>query len=285
MPFQMTVAVYNSAGELVRMLYQGAASAQPTQLHWQGGAGQPLSLDLPGPLADGSTGLVWNGLNAAGQTVRSGSYLLKVETQDPFGAVQTLQATVQMLATGAPPQLALYNSAGELVRHWDLQALGLDAVDLGHVSAAQLELKGPQGTATTLAWDGLNDAGQPLNGGVYSLVLRQSDPGKPTSVVRSITIIPADGPDPLASLEPEQNPVPAGQHTAVFRYSPRPGVRLQAALYSLAGERVAVADASTPGRLRVSLDGAASGVYMLVAEASGGGQRQTRRVLKLGLVR
>jgi hypothetical protein len=285
MPYQMTVAAYNSAGELVRLIYQGAASAQPVALQLHGGNGQPVSLDLPGPLADGSTSLLWSGDNASGQSLSSGTYIIKVQTLDPFGDVQTLQGTVQMLAVGAPAQLALYNSAGELVRHWDLQALGFDAVDLGHASASEVELKGLQGAVLALPFDGLNDAGQPLAGGTYSLILRQNGAGKPPTIVRSITIIPSAGSDPLADLAPEQNPVPPGQERLILRYTPMAGVSLQGALYNLAGERVALADASQAGRLSVPLGGAASGVYFLSVEASGSGTRSQRRTLKIAVTR
>jgi len=197
MPFQMTVAAYNSAGELVRLIYQGAASVQPTEMVLEGGIGLPISLALPGPLQDGRDHLLWLGENQSGQRVSSGSYVIKIETLDPFGHVSTLQQSVQMLTTESPTELALYNSAGELVRHWDLQALGFDAVDLGRVQDGSVELKDLTGAVMGLAMDGLNDAGQPLAGGVYNLVLRRNSADKPPTIVRPVNIVPAAGPDPL----------------------------------------------------------------------------------------
>ena len=285
MPYQLSVGAYNSAGELVRLIYQGLASAEPTELTLSGGNGQPVSLALPGPLADGSTSLFWKGENQAGQPISSGVYVIKLQTTDSFGQVDTLQKDVQMLATEQAAQLALYNSAGELVRHWDLKTLGFDAVDLGRVLDGSVELKDLQGAVMGLPMDGLNDAGQPLTGGVYNLVLRRGGPGSSASIIRSISIVPAAGADPLEGLAPEQNPLPAGQDLIALRYTPQAGVFVEGSLFNLAGERVAVADSAQAGRLVVALGRGASGVYLFVVEAKGAGLRPARRTVKIGVVR
>jgi hypothetical protein len=285
MPYQMSVGAYNSAGELVRLIYQGLASAQPTELQLSGGNGLPVTLALPGPLADGATSLFWKGENQAGQPISSGVYVIKIQTTDPFGQISTLQKDVQMLTLEAQAQLALYNSAGELVRHWDLKTLGFDAVDLGRVLDGSVELKDLQGSILGLPMDGLNDAGQPLTGGVYNLVLRRGGPGGAPSIIRAINIVPSVGSDPLEGLAPEQNPLPAGQTTIALRYSPQAGVFVEGSLFNLAGERVAVADGSQAGRLVVQLGREASGVYLFVVEAKGPGMRPARRTVKIGVVR
>ena len=70
MPYQLVMAAYNSAGELVRRIYSGGAQTIPSTLDGMGsllvaGSGS-VTLQLGGQLAAGGTSLSWNGTNDAG---------------------------------------------------------------------------------------------------------------------------------------------------------------------------------------------------------------------------
>ena len=116
------LAVYNSAGEEVRHLYQGRVYADPLHVSLSASAviagNIPLTLFLSGPLEEGGDRLFWNGTNDQGQNMSNGLYYLKAQATDPFGRVTTLVMEV-LVMNPRKAFLEICNSAGEVVRHMD----------------------------------------------------------------------------------------------------------------------------------------------------------------------
>lgn len=283
MPYQLSVALYNSSGERVRLVYEGPASSAPEGYSVSGGISEPLIITLPGALPDGSHTLRWDQDNDGGQSVASGSYILKLQGVDPFGAVLAYSKVIQVQQLPGEAQLVLYNSAGEAVRHYDPAALGLDPVDLGRTDAGRVQLKDRNGSLAWMPLDGLNDSGQVLLGGNYSLVLHWADSSGSHTVTRDVVMVPAPGAELLKDLSLEQNPVPAGRPLAI-RYQPC-SCQVTVRVHDLAGQLISQASDSGSGRLELALDRSASGIYLVTIEADANGQRPLRRVLKAALIR
>jgi hypothetical protein len=283
-PYKLTIALYSPSGERVRLLYDGASTGAADGFTVVGGLYDPIQIQLPVQLADGSTALIWQRDNDGGQAVASGTYVLKIESTDPFGSVTALTKSIQVLAAPGEAQLVLYNAAGEAVRHLDAKALGLDPVDLGgRLDSTGFELKERDGSLAWLPFDGLNDSGQPLQGGSYQLLLSWSDASGRHTDSRGLVIVPAPGADFLASAGFAQNPVPAGAE-AQIRYSPCT-CQVHATVHDLAGQLVAQGVDPGTGVLPLPLLRSASGIYLVTLEVEGSGVRVQRRTLKLALIR
>jgi hypothetical protein len=141
MPDQMSVTIYNSAGEKVRQLYQGGSQIMPGGFSESVGAFEALagsvSLVFPGQLQSGGSSLQWNGSNDGGQAVGAGSYTIMVSLVDAYGAVQTWTKNVTVLPQALSQSLSVYNSAGELVASLDCSGwAGREITQIGFSAAS-----------------------------------------------------------------------------------------------------------------------------------------------------
>lgn len=301
MPYLLSLDIYNSAGELVRRLYRGAAQFAPTELRTEGGEVlayglNPLVLALEGALEGIGNGpvslLAWDGSNDAGQPVDGGLYRLSAELRDSFGSVQTLNLAVQVLPAAPRQRLRIYNSAGEQVAELALPAQpGLrllkvpDSVALespaGPGSKLSIVLQGPAGELA-VEWDGRNSRGEPVSQGAYLLELSVESPG--AGVRREHKLVQVLRGPHLDGLEAAAAPQPWRGGPLRLRFQPKPGL-LRLDLFNLAGERVRTqAGAADTGVLDVpDPAGLAGGVYLAVLEWTAPGQAPRRQVLKLAL--
>jgi hypothetical protein len=129
----------------------------------------------------------------------------------------------------------------------------------------------------------LGDGGQPLQGGVYTLVLVWVDAGGRHTISQPMTVIPKASAEPLALAHLQVNPLPPGQPLRV-QYAPC-ACQVQARLYDLNGQLVSQGADAGSGLLTVPVDRRASGIYLLELKAFGGGLRPQRVVLKAALLR
>ena len=310
MPHTVIIAAYNAAGERVRILYSGAAQYQIGDLKlsapvFVGSAGQ-LTIGFPGILADGSTTVAWMGDNDSGTMVGGGMYTIKAEIIDNFGQITSLIQQVQVVPGGAQQTLNIYNSAGELVRTLRLPtpvagannlrlddasyALQIDPSTGKATQALKIDVLGNSGY-TSEGWDGLNEQGVPVNGGVYTVQLVTHEGSKDIVVSsRSVTVIKGpDTFDPTESAFAAPNPVLPGNPDIAIYYDPSKmmGAAAGCRMYNLAGELVAQGDdyAGT-GRIVLSeTRSLASGSYLARFEARIGGAVVKARLIKVAVVR
>ena len=293
-PFHVSATLYNSAGEIVRHLYDGAYSASGVGICLQSGsmqAGQPGNyLVLDGQLTDGSTQLPLDGRNDQGQPLGGGSYVVKWESHDPFGSVQALQMSLIVLPADPIGQLGVYNSAGELVSILPLPANLVDLSDFVLAGPAvyvtgqkiSVNLRDSQGHQGLAIWDGRNNAGLAVGSGVYTLRgMGGADQGQ--GKAWSIQVIQAPGvlPDPI--LAP--NPVPLSAQELVVYVLAQPALSASVRLYNLAGELSGQSYETTPGRLRLPLRSLSGGVYVAHVEQVDGLGQVHRWNLKVALLR
>jgi hypothetical protein len=304
-PNQLKVGVYNEAGELVKLLFEGGASEIPGRLSLSASsitAGDPAGVGVILPGTFSATGpaasLQWDLSNSGGQLVSAGIYYVKAEYRDPFGHTSSFIEPTQVLATGGADLLRIYNSAGELV--WT-EALSYTAAALdmppGFVveqGAAGAMVNGPLGVKVIdrggavhlLDWDGRNAQGNPLDSGTYLVQLvAKGETSSQVLEARSVTLLKAPNAlRPLASARLAPNPL-RGDGDGRLDFDPVAGGRISAQLYSLAGELVLTAhgDASA-GTLALPVQGLAGGVFVVrVTLVNSAGTRDTA-VLKWACV-
>ena len=316
-PHQVRISVYNSAGEEVRLLFNGAAQFQPGQLGLDksvipGGAGS-LGISFPGYLLNpngGGTmsGLTWIADNDSGQQVAGGVYTIKAEIVDQFGTVTTLQQSVQVISVVAENSLFIYNSAGERVAQvWLPSSVGtgrFDSISLpldnygaqydqstGLIVANggfEIQLKDELGHLSSVYWDGRNSQGVPVASGSYTAELVYNAPGAGgirQVETKSFVVLQADKAVNLDGAYAYPNPALHSNELKVA-YTPSLASSAVARLYSLNGELIAeAADVLQTGTLVFDIHQAASGVYLVKLEKQLGGATLVRTVLKVGIVR
>lgn len=308
-PFSVSVVLYNSAGERVRILYNGNASALPQDVKLnsqllQIGVNQ-IDLNMGGVLDGGGTLVSWRGQNDNGQSVKGGTYYFKVEYHDQFGQTTSYVKSVQVIEGQGSNYLAVYNSAGEEVLRDDLSgyshAIGdfsLDKDSLGVAFDANgvandkitVTLLDSTGNTHSVQWDGRNSQGQPLSSGTYTMRLVNETSTGAVTTSRQVTLIKgADAGLPFDPF-PAPNPAPSAGTPGHGRYLsvvyPSPGLSYaRATLYNQVGEKVGAAgDPGNSGTIWLSYETLASGIYLVDVEGRLASGALYRRVLKVAIL-
>lgn len=242
----------------------------------------------------GGKAYAWDGRGQTGDWVQSGLYWVKLELRDSAGRVSSLTYGLTVLDSPRRLELNIFDSAGELVRAFELEAyaqrvglgpLGVDvsALALGPGSGAAFHfdfagLPGP-------TWDGRGRSGAQVDPGVYLVQLLQRGPSSPLLLSSlQLTVLAAPG-ELLAGAFAAPNPAPRGGLLRVFAPAAS-GASLSASLHDLQGR--SVLEVSAPageGRLDLELGGRslAPGLYILRLNAFGPGGRAQGRLLKVAL--
>ena len=288
----MKVRIYNSAGELVYTLPTDLGSYHPLSgVEVHGGAFVP---DAGGSVTYGllgaGNGFTWDGRNSSGQFVAGGSYSVTFDQPSFSGPDLLYTAPATVLRASSQSSLDIYNSAGELVRHYNVpvgQASFLH-MDPSFVPQPGSALKIDWGSAvgSGISWDGLDSRGQRVSSGTYLVKLTQTTAGA-FSTLYSGTVIVLEAPsEPLQGLLAAPNPIRPGTGMISVRAPALgSGDALKAGLYNLAGELI-LQGAGLGPQLDMPLPPSlASGVYLLIVEAHTEQGVAGRRTLKVAVAR
>jgi flagellar hook assembly protein FlgD len=292
-PFDASVKVYNSAGEVVAVLYEnlGFYSA-PTQLSVIQGTFSPDQngqgiLTLVGP----GTVIVWDGTSSAGQTVQSGTYNVVVKMTDSFGKSVSWSAPLTVLRDDKNVQVEVFNSAGELV--WSSSqgsgtagSIGLSGRQLAPSSSSPgLKISYGSGPSDYVYWNGLNSQGQAVASGTYVVqVTQDTDSGKKV-YAQSVIVVQASS-QVFDSAIPWPNPVDPASSSVIIQLSGMAaGTEAWGDVYNLAGERVGSL-ARDPAGLRWDFgSNLASGIYLARVNARDAQGQQKNINLKIAILR
>ena len=292
-PYRFTLLVYNSAGELVDQADGQDGYHAPTGLQAQSGAfvpdqGQKAEVTVQGA----GNILTWDGRNSAGQIVDGGSYRLVLSTTDPFGHTTVFSVQETVLRQAGTLSVDVYNSAGEVVRSWQVtptsghpgSGLRLSSTRLVEGGGRSLSIGFDGQASDSLTWDGSDGQGAMVASGTY-LVEVSSQSGQ-VLYGGEVTVVRLPG-RPFASVRVAPNPVPAGQAgVEIFLPENAPGAPVRGSVYDMAGERVAGFDGR--GTLLVwNFQGRepADGVYFIQLKSQVQGQDAQTTVVKVAILR
>jgi hypothetical protein len=297
--FEVRIGVYNQAGELVKEILVSRFS-------------QPLdSVEVLADTVIGTLGDVvdlyfrgvrvgsWDGTDAAGQPVRNGEYVIKVDNIDAFGVVDSLTQDVVVNRALSRVSVTVFDSAGEAVRHLhadvaDLRDLvtgvqlssgvlhpGEGAPDPGEVREVGIVLS----NGTGLTWDGRDDGGSFVPGGEYYVEVRSTDgSGGEQVVVREIAVMGDPGGE--AGVVAAPNVLRGYGSRTLFTTVPASGAALRVRVYATSGELVASMEGPSGDLSWAPGYYAASGLYLAVVESRyPDGRMGSRKVLKILLIR
>ncbi|MES2202353.1 MAG: hypothetical protein V4498_08890, partial [candidate division FCPU426 bacterium] len=304
MPYYLKVAVYNSAGEQVALLYTGGITIMPGAPRLNGNvvlAGvSGVSLSFDGTLASGASALAWLGLTNAGAPAKGGVYYINTTVLDSFGEQHVYSAQVSLIETLRKTEINIFNSAGERVYHQVFsngdQGIGL-TLDTDSFSPLDKTLDGEirreSGSVTAWSWDGRNDQGRLVTAGSYTiqLVADQAE-GGPTKVLRQVEVVAEQDTDdphalvldsPLREVDLRQY---GGVRVRYWDYAVEAG-SAKGRLYDLSGRLVsqALADPSQPGTMLLPLRQAAGGLYFVAFEYRTPSGTAKRAMLKVAIIR
>jgi hypothetical protein len=299
MPLSYHVRVYNSAGELVRTLFEGQGEAS-TGMGLASGSfleGQgSMVLNFGGRLENGSTQLSWDGTNDGGQYVGGGAYTVRVEIEDSFGHSDSWIQGVNVMPGASTQRLEIFNSAGELVVILDsgansataLTRLGLKAGSSGAFAlesgGVDFVLDDGSGSPLYLTWDGRNAAGSFVAPGSYTAQLVDISGGRKVVVTQGFVILAGS----KAPFIPLLGPNPLGPQDKTLRLlaGVASGEHLELRLYNAAGELVGAATgAAGSGSLGLQLGPWSGGIYVAVIELREGSALKERKLIKMALIR
>lgn len=291
--FYASIKVFNAAGEVVATL----ATLAPLYVAPSGltvlGSGT-IDPDLGGTAVLSVPGspwqVPWDGTNANGQLVSGGLYTAQMTVTDQWGAVQSWSAAIQVLRTPLGVEIAIFNSAGERVKWLASVANPTDALftlSSGTlVSGQSVQMKLGNGRSAT--WNGTNDQGLPVQGGIYLVQALQWSLGSRAEVleVKSLQVLESPSASVLASLQLAPQPcVSLGR--LELRWTVAPNASLQAELRTVDGGLVwqGVWDAGL-GRASLNLSplGVAPGIYLLSVKLTGAGREPECRTVKVAFI-
>ncbi|MES2202350.1 MAG: hypothetical protein V4498_08875 [candidate division FCPU426 bacterium] len=304
MPYYLKVAVYNSAGEQVAVLYVGGITVMPgapklnASVILAGVNGANLSFD--GTLANGQTFVTWTGMTGAGDIVKGGIYTIKTTVLDSFGDEQTYTTQVSVIEALSKTQINIFNSAGELVFHRNFStgdqgiSLSLDTDSFSPLSKSLTgEIRRESGGVTTWSWDGRNDKGQLVSAGIYTVqLLADRAEGGETKVLRQVQVLAEQDTDdphalvldsPLREADLERY---GGVRIRYWDYAVDAG-SVKARLYDLSGHLVsqALGGPIESGEMLLPLRQAAGGLYFVAFEYRTPSGTAKRAMLKVAIVR
>ena len=284
-PVTVQVAVYNSAGELVKtILVQNFAQVVSNfQLSSSSLTDQVSSLAvsiLGQPMA------FWDGTAQNGAEVTNGQYFLKVQSTDSSGVVTSITQTVNVSRSLSTLTVAVYNEAGELVKHLYqgvvaggsdvIQSLNLSSntvvagtTSSSPTSSVTIVVALPNGSATVV-WDGTNDQGAVLTDGQYFVEASWMNTQGKQVATQQIWIQDAQRGEVPGQLVVAPNVLTGNRTTAVFKVAAAQGITLKVRIYDVAGELVGMIQGSNgTGEAEWNATGRASGLYLAVVEFYG----------------
>jgi flagellar hook assembly protein FlgD len=246
----MTIAVYNSAGEIVRQLITTGAYSIPdtftldkTTFSPDDGGKLHISVD--------QTSATWDGTNQQNVAVGNGTYYIKVSIVDTYGFSHTIVKEVTLLTNDISAKLEIYNSAGEVVKRIDIEGLTttgstkLDVTPSGNQAFSPGDGDSSNSNAVftymgkNITWDGTNDGGMIVGNGVYRAVVVRTDANGYTTVAEAYITVLHNAFEVIANVKIIPNPINVNKTGILtIKYDAMSGAKITVKIYDLAGELV-----------------------------------------------
>lgn len=316
-PYVLRIGVYNSAGELVKLLVNTPASSIVGPIEYKVNnesrsymlGNEELSIvymgvETPATIGAGVSSFYWYAQNTGGQPVENGVYYIKVEQTDGFNHTSTYVKSVTVMQTYEYVELKVFNSAGEVIRIIkEEKAMASDKVSLsvkdpvfvGYGGTGDVIISYGSDPSDNIKWDGTNDSGVMVLPGNYEIQVNVvKGDGKMYSTSKTVTVLRNEK-DFFKSIKAYPNPVKkdiSGSRTVIFIWdaSGETG-EMRISIYNVTGEKIR--SMSTPLEFGGAFWGletndgrtkATYGVYVCVFEAMTEDGHLQRKQLKVGVV-
>jgi hypothetical protein len=297
---QVTVGIYNDAGELVLVCSQANLSRAIDALEMTGEGylsevGQSVTFTWGGGRVLGS----WDGLGQNGQPVANGTYFVKVDSVDAYGTTSSVTKSIAVSRRVVRVSVKVYNEVGEVVRRLYTEKPASDS-DVRDVTLSTTVIHpggdGKDGLETkvgivlsnglAMEWDGRGENGQNVQDGTYYLQVNVENLEEGTrEITKCVSVLGSSPRTGLTGVWPNLVRRPA-MTTTVHAASLGSGQSIRAKLYTLAG-MLAGHLQGEEGRndLRWDLSAYENGYYLVVIETREQGRLVDRTLKRLILLR
>jgi uncharacterized repeat protein (TIGR01451 family) len=295
--YQVRVAVYNEAGEVVKEILVREYSQPILDItlitdRMIDSLNDQVDIYYQGYLIG-----EWDGTNWSGDPAPNGIYHVKVDNVDTMGSVTT--ATQQAIVSRSihRTEVTIYNSAGEAVRHLYevLSDPGPDGLSGVTLTSAVIQPGAQGGTiptqlgvllsgGTTVIWDGRSDNGSVVTTGQYFVEVHVADgQGGDQQITHAVLVDGDKGQMGAGVVTAMPNALSATAPTAIFNATGAGVTTLKVRIYTTAGELVEDQLQGPSGVVSWTPDNIASGLYLAVVEVSDAKGLLSTKVLKISV--
>jgi flagellar hook assembly protein FlgD len=275
---QVTIAVYNEAGEVVKTF----------PVKYLSNVVDGLDLSSNGVLSNmgdsvtifwtgGRVLETWDGTSNLGALVANGAYYVKVDSVDAYGTTTSTTKSLSMNRAVSTVGLTVYNHAGEVVRHLVQTYSGpIDNITGARLTANLIHPTNGTGEGVSITsvmsgntllgtWDGRNDQGRIVNDGQYYIELKVED-GKGNHSMMDLPVAVLASMNGGKTMVVKPN-VLTKDHPVGMIDGGVAGGTVNVKVYSLTGSLVETLN-GVPGSGVVQLNGEnmSSGLYILVGQ-------------------
>jgi len=280
--YHMSIIVYNSAGEVVRLVTRTGAYDIINDFTVENTTFSP---------DDGGTAIItvggyvyeWDGMNNQGAPVQNGVYYIKVEIKDEYGYSHIVVKDVTVLTNNIIAELRIYNSAGEIIKVIPVNGLaeaGSNELKINPESPQAFSPGDPENryayityNGNTYQWDGTNELGRIVNNGLYTIKMVVKDEKAYMSVAEAQIMVLHNGYEVVNNVKIIPNPFnPLAGNMIKIRYNAMATAKVTVKIYNIAGELVKQlaggnGDAEIIWYMDESRGRVSAGVYVLVIYA------------------
>jgi flagellar hook assembly protein FlgD len=213
-PYVLKISLYNSAGEIVKVLVNQFTNKQISNIQFYANGvtdpatitdNQPLEIYLPDvetPDTQGNgvgTVFTWIANNAQSQDALQGTYYIKIEQTDAYGHTSAFIKDISVLRMEKYVEMNIYNTAGELVRtirkdnastlssKLDLDLGGTIVIDQ---FGTPVNLKYGTNLGEYMTWDGKDSKGKIVQSGTYEVqMIMKTDQGLTIESAQTVIVL------------------------------------------------------------------------------------------------
>jgi flagellar hook assembly protein FlgD len=303
--YLVKIGVYNEAGELVKEILIDQFPQPVESIRLEKGN---LISSLHGENSEveiyyGQSPIgTWDGTNNNGDLVSNGSYYIKVDNIDTYGAVKSTTQGVVVSRAIASVEVNIFNEAGEVVRH-----LYGYMDDPGLPSGLSIELSSPViqpgyetsgstpnqvavilSNGVTIMWEGKSDTGIFVQNGQYFIEVHTLDgQGREATVTKQLSVRDENKSSGVGKVTARPNILNSDNgFRTVLKNDSAMSLALKNTVYTTAGELVGVMQGEA-GTNQVVWDasGVASGLYLAVVEGiDSEGGLVSRQIVKIVVI-
>lgn len=293
---QVSLGVYNDAGELVRS-FPVIYMSNPIDAMDATGDGvlSELGESVTFTWGGGRVLGTWDGKGQAGQEVANGTYFIKVDSTDAYGTTSSVTKSLAVNRRVVTMTVQIYNEVGEVVRRLYVEK-PMPSSDVHDVTLSTTVIHpggdGQDGLSPTvgivlsngvaMTWDGTGENGTHVQDGTYYLQINiEGLPDGTLEISKTISVLGSRAQTGLTGVWP--NVVKKGSTSPVLHARVlESGQRIQGVLYTIAGMRADTVQGMVGQNDIVwDLSRFQSGIYLVVIETREDGRLVDRTVRKV----
>jgi flagellar hook assembly protein FlgD len=293
---QVTVAVYNEAGEVVtkfpvKYLSNVVDSLDLSSNGVLSNVGDSVTMTWGGGRVLGT----WDGANSKGDLVENGAYYVKVDSVDAYGTTTSVTKPLTVNRRVVKLTIQIYNKVGELVRSLYAEKPGTEDKITDVTLSTQVIHPGGDGkdgisstvgiilsNGVAAVWDGTADSGVNVGDGMYYIHVKAENTESGTvDITKDVSVLGSRPNTGNTGVWP--NALTASHMVATLHAQNLDSTqRIRAVLFTIAGSKAGTVEGSVgQNDVKWDLSIYQSGLYIVVLDTMEGSRLKDRTTLKV----